>query len=452
MKARDIALQALLQIETQQTHATEALERALSNRPVEKRERALATELVYGVCRRLNTLDHVLGRFSRNPVSALDPAVRNTLRLALYQVMFTRIPARAAVNEAVEAVKRRNKRASGFVNGVLRALLRSGPLVPVTHEMADRTKALSIEYSHPGWLVERWVGRYGEAAARAIMDYNNRTPALVVRANTLRTTPEALMERLRSEGVDVSPGRYFAEALMIRGVDSLQALASFREGLFTVQDESSMTAAHALNPQPRHLVIDMAAAPGGKTTHIAELMGCQGRVVAIDVSEDRLGLVSENCRRLGLECVETIAGDAVEVVRRFAGQADRVLLDAPCSGLGTLNRRADARWRKSEQGIAEITEVQTRLLDGAVSCLAPGGILVYSTCTTEPEENQDMIASFLKRHPEMEPDDLTPFIPSALAAGGAGSSGHLQFLPHIHGVNGFFVARIKLKRDAFDQG
>lgn len=439
-----MAILALVLIEQEEAWASQALQRVFSRYPgADKRERSLATELVYGVCRRRNTLDYVIGRFSDRALKAIEPLVKNSLRLGVYQILYTRIPARAAVSETVEVVKGWKPNAAGFVNAVLRAIAREGGGLKLPGYEKDAVLRLSLEYSHPEWLVRRWLGRYGEDTTRSLLDYNNRTPPMVIRVNRLKTNPKALAERLEAEGVEARPGRYLPEALVLQGIDSLESLSSFQEGLFTVQDESSMLVAHVLEPRPGQTVIDMAAAPGGKTTHIAELMGDQGTIIAIDVYEHRLEKVRENCRRLGIASVTTMAGDARSVASRFAGRADRVLLDAPCSGLGTLARRPDARWRKDERSIAELVTIQSQLLDAAVSCLSPQGILVYSTCTTEPEENEGMVTSFLERHKDMELDDITPYLPSGLRGYAGPGSGWIQLLPHVHGVDGFFIARLR---------
>lgn len=442
--AREMAVLALVWIDEQGAWASQALQRVFSRNPAaDKRERSLATELVYGVCRRRNTLDYVLERFSNRGLKTLEPLVKSALRLGVYQILYTRIPARAAVSETVEVVKRRSPRAAGLVNAVLRAFVRKGGALELPNYEENKVLRLSLEFSHPEWLVRRWLERYGEAGARALMDYDNRTPPIVIRVNRLKTNPEDLVKRLAGEGVEARPGRYLPEALVIQGVASLESLSSFQEGLFTVQDESSMLVARVLDHRPGQVVIDMAAAPGGKTTHIAELMGDNGTIIAIDVHEHRLEKVRENCRRLGITSVTTIACDARAIAGEFACKADRVLLDAPCSGLGTLARRPDARWRRNEGSIAGLVALQRQLLDAAVSCLSPGGILVYSTCTTEPEENEGMVTSFLERHEDMELDDITPFLPRGLKGHEGRSKGWLQLLPHVHGVDGFFIARLR---------
>lgn len=443
--ARELALRALHRVETEDAYASPALEDLFRRRPADRRERALATELTFGVLRRRNTLDFLLERFTRRPLSGLTPWIRNDLRLGAYQIRYLdRIPAPAAIDEAVHLARRfGHAGTAGLVNAVLRAFAAGHAAVAFPDAAADPAAHLALVHSHPEWLVRRWLGRYGFDDTRAFLEYDNAAPTLVVRANTLRTTPEALRARLEAEGVAAVPGRYLPEALHLSGVPALEDLSAFREGWFQVQDESSMLAARVVDPQPGETVIDVAAAPGGKATHLAERMGDRGRVIANDVHPGRLALVEANRRRLGIACVETVLGDGRALPDRFAGAADRVLLDAPCSGLGVLNRRADARWRKREEDIAERAALQRDLIAAAALLVRPGGVLVYSTCTVEPEENDGVCDAFLRAHPEFAPESLVPFLPAALGGTPGAPGGRLQLLPFRHGVDGFFVARFR---------
>lgn len=451
MAARELALRALYRIEVEAAYASLALAGEFRRTPADRRERALATELTYGVSRRRNTLDHLVGRCSRRPVDGLTPWIRNVLRLGAYQIFYMdKIPPSAAVDEAVTLARRYGHAGTAaLVNAVLRCLVPSRGQVEdsLPKPEADPVAYLSIAESHPEWLVRRWLARYGFADARGLMQYDNASPPVVVRANRLKVAPEALAARLAEEGVTAAPGRYLPEALRLEGPSAVEGLPSFRAGLFQVQDESSMLAAWVVDPQPGELVIDAAAAPGGKTTHLAERMGGRGRVIANDVHAGRLALVEENCRRLGIANVEPVAGDGRDLPARWEGQADRVLLDAPCSGLGVLNRRPDARWRKTEEQVAALPALQGELLAAAARCVRPGGVLVYSTCTTEPEENGGVCDRFLAAHPGFAPESLAPYLPAPLAAEPGVEGGRLQLLPFRHGVDGFFIARFRRLED-----
>lgn len=448
LAARELALRALYRVDADGAYAPLALAGEFRRAPADQRERALATELTYGVSRRRNTLDYLVERFSRRPVAELTPWIRNLLRLGAYQIFYMeRIPPPAAVDEAVRLARRYGHAGTAaLANAVLRRLAaaRAQAEIAFPSPEDDPVAHLSLVHSHPEWIARRWLARYGFEDARRLMEYNNAVPHLMVRANTLKTTTEALAARLAGEGVGAAPGRYLPEALRLAGTAALESLPSFQEGLFQVQDESSMLAARVVDPHPGELVIDAAAAPGGKTAHLAERMGGRGRVIANDVNAGRLRLLEDNCRRLGIAIVEPVAGDGRDLPAHWEGRADRVLLDAPCSGLGVLNRRPDARWRKTEaQVVTELPALQGELLAAAARCVRPGGVLVYSTCTTEPEENGAVCDRFLAEHPSFTPDDLTPFLPAPLAAEPGPEGGRLQLLPFRHGVDGFFIARFR---------
>lgn len=444
---REAAFLALLAAEEGGVYVDQALDRILARSQLPERERGLATELAYGVARRLGSLDWALARFSRRPPERLDAPVRVAVRLGAYQLWhLDRIPAHAAVDESVELVRRHGPAyAAGFVNAVLRAAARVRweelPLPPAAEDPAGH---LAIAGAHPRWLVERWLARLGTEETAALLAANNRVPVLSARVNRLRAEPEALLRELERAGATVEPGRYLPEALRLgHGVHPAE-LTAFREGRLTWQDESSMLAVHVLDPQPGETVIDVAAAPGGKSTHIAERMGDRGRVIACDVDARRLRKLEENARRLGLHSIEPLALDGRRLGDRFAGAADRVLADVPCTGLGVIARRPDLRWRKAPGDIRALAALQRELLASAAACLKPGGVLVYSTCTTEPEENQDVVAAFLRETDgEFAAEDLRPWLPPALRDEPGAAEGWIQLWPHRHGVDGFFIARIR---------
>ncbi|HEY8489209.1 MAG TPA: 16S rRNA (cytosine(967)-C(5))-methyltransferase RsmB [Thermaerobacter sp.] len=444
---REAAFLALLAAETGPVYVDQALARLLDRAALPPRERALATELAYGVARRQGTLDWALGRWARRPAPRLDPPVRVALRLGAYQLWhLDRIPAHAAVDQSVELVRRHGPGyAAGFVNAVLRQAARHGfphGAIPAAEE--DLAEHLALTHAHPRWLVERWLRRLGPEETRQLLEANNRVPPLSARVNRLRADPQALAGSLAAAGVPVEPGRFLPEALRLGHGVSPAELAAFQQGALTWQDESSMLAVHVLDPQPGELVLDVAAAPGGKATHIAERMGDRGRVVACDVDPGRLEKVRAAARRLGLEAVEPLALDGRRLPERFAGQADRVLADVPCSGLGVIARRPDLRWRKEPGDLAALAPLQGELLRAAAACLKPGGILVYSTCTTEPEENQAVVEGFLREAAgAFAPVDLRPRLPAGLQQEPSAPDGWIQLWPHRHGVDGFFIACLR---------
>jgi 16S rRNA (cytosine967-C5)-methyltransferase len=443
---REAALRALRDVDVKEAYANLALDHHLSGSRLEGRERALATELAYGVIRRRAALDYAIGQVATRPLEQMDPWIRNILREAVYQILFMdRIPPAAAVDEAVELAKLYgHDGVAKFVNGVLRNLLRRLPEMAWPDEGADPVRALAVKHSYPDWLVAQWRERYGHGEAIRLLEAGNQAPPLTIRANRLKATREQVAEALAAEGVATEPTRHSPQGLVIRDLTSaahLDGLKAMKQGLFTVQDESSMLVAAVLDPQPGWTVIDLAAAPGGKATHLAELMANQGLVIAVDIHPHKVDLIEQNARRLGCEIVQGLCMDAREVGRRMPERADAILCDVPCSGLGTLARRADARWRKTPADIESLVPIQRAILESAARALKPGGVLVYSTCTIHPAENQELVESFVREHPAFRFDDIWAHLPPTISREGQ-AEGYVQLLPHIHGTDGFFMCRM----------
>jgi len=322
------------------------------------------------------------------------------------------------------------------VNAVLRSAARSPEKIIYPDRQEQPAAYLALRYYHPEWMVSRWVERLGVDACEELCQANNLTPPLSIRTNTLKIDRAELLERLVSEEVICDPSQWSPEGIVCRKFPSLSRLTSLKEGLFQVQDESSMLVAHVLDPQPGEFVIDACGAPGGKSTHIAASMKNIGRVLSVDIHEHKSAVTRQNAGRLGITIIEAKTMDAEQLDTLYAGQADRVLVDAPCSGLGVLRRKPDARWRKTPQMLRDLPVLQMRILNSAAACLKPGGVLVYSTCTTEPEENQEVVYRFLADHPDYNLQETGQFLPVK-------RSGELvQLWPHIDNVDGFFIARM----------
>lgn len=441
--ARDLALDVLLMVEMEGAYSNLALTNALRHTRLDSRDIGLATELVYGTIGRLNTLDYFLTPLLKTPLEKLEPWVRNLLRLTVYQLLFLdRVPPFAAINEAVEIAKRRGRKASGFVNGVLRGFLRKKDDIKMPSREKHWARRISIEHSHPEWMVKLWEQAYGRETTEAICVANNARPQVSLRVNSHRTSRDELLQHLEASGVaahssDVSP----YGVLLDQGLD-VTKLAAFREGLCTVQDESSMLVAQALAPEKGMRVLDCCAAPGGKTTHLAELMEDQGDVLAIDIHEHKIQLIRNIADRLGLTSIQTEAGDIREAVGQ-AGLFDRILLDAPCTGLGVIRRKPDLKWQKVPGDVAEIAQLQREMLNTVAEALKPGGVLVYSTCTVAPEENERMVRAFLADHPEFAGDPLQSHLPASVLEGTAEDAFMVQIFPQQFGSDGFFIARLK---------
>jgi len=303
-------------------------------------------------------------------------------------------------------------------------------------------------------MLERWLKRYGWENTVKLCEYNNAPADLWIRVNTLKCTRQELAIKLRAEGCDVSFSLLVPEGILLKSAPPLGTLASFRQGLFTVQDESSMLVAHVVNPQPKQTVLDVCAGPGGKTTHLAQLMKNQGEILACDVHRHRIRLIKENAERLGIDIVETKLLDATRIAQELQRQFPLVLIDAPCSGLGVLRRRPDSRWHKQPEELQQLAELQTQILGSVYELLAPGGRIIYSTCTIEPEENVEVIAKFLAEHTDMESFDLTPYLPYIGTTVGEKEElkkGRRQFLPFADGMEGFFIAGLQ-KKGCFGHG
>jgi 16S rRNA (cytosine967-C5)-methyltransferase len=405
------------------------------------RDSSFVLELIYGTLRNRALLDWILNRFSAQPIEKTDRWTRNILRLGAYQILFLdRVPVSAAVNTAVDLAKHHGKK-HGYVNALLRNLDRNRDAIsyPGTD---DRALQLAVLYSHPEWLVRRWTERFGSETTEAFLMANNRPAPLVIRTNTLRVTRKELKASLASEGVIAVETKYSPVGLELVFGSGIQALSSYRKGWFMVQDQAAQLISLMLAPRPGETVLDACAAPGGKAAHLAEIMQDRGMLIALDADAGRIEKIRENVRRLGTTIIKTVQGDAA----RYIDEAfDKILIDAPCSGLGVLRRHPDGRWNKSVRTISNRRALQQQILKNCAKLLKPGGALVYGTCTTEPEENEDVITDFMHTGSrEFIIDDARPYLPPA-AAHLVGSDGFFRTFPHEPGMDGFFGVRIVRK-------
>jgi 16S rRNA (cytosine967-C5)-methyltransferase len=387
-RPREKALEILRKVEDG-VFADSLLEEARQS--FDERDSAFLRELVYGVLRNRLRLDWVLDRFSARPVEKAGASTKNVLRLGAYQLLFLdRVPPSAAVNTSVELAKAHGGK-QGYVNGLLRNLDRKRNSIAYP-DAGDPVKRLSSLYSHPDWLVRRWIGRFGVETAEALLCANNAPAPLVLRANRLKTTREELKSDLERAGVRSTETAYSSAGIRIVSPPAIRTLPGYREGRFMVQDEAAQLVGLMLSPQPGERVLDACAAPGGKATHLAELMGDKGEIVALELDPARIARISENSRRLGMTIIVPKQGDAANYTEEGF---DGVLIDAPCSGLGVLRRHPDGRWNKGEGAVRERAALQRRILENCARLLRPGGALVYATCSTEPEENEEVIDAFL---------------------------------------------------------
>lgn len=438
VNAREIALIILNEVYEKKAYANIALARALQKYPVSELDRRFITELVYGTVKAGDTLLWILKRFAQKPLHKIEPAVLNILRLGIYQIAFMdKIPASAACNESVNLAKKyANPGAAKFVNGILRSIVRR----PEKAALPSGNKAaeIAVREQHPLWLVKKFIHTFGSEAALSLCRFDNTEPPLVLRTNTLKITRDELIAKLTRLGCTCRPSRLTPEGIICTEHPALAKLTPLSDGLAQVQDESSMLVAHVLGAKPGETVIDSCAAPGGKTTHIAALMNNDGRIIAGDIYEHKLQLISDNAARLGINIIEPKLIDAQNIGDTYPNMADRVLVDAPCSGLGVLRRKADSRWNKAPQLLTELPPLQLSILNSAARALKPGGTLVYSTCTIVPEENDAVVKSFLAAHPDFRLDDINNYLPYKRRS----DTPTLQLLPHKDGTDGFFIAHM----------
>ena len=440
---RRAAVDLLLRVENEAVFADHLIDRELAGGLLQGPDRGLFTELVYGVLRRRGTLDHIIGQFSKQPPEKLEPAVRVLLRTGLYQMFFLdRVPVSAAVNETVTLAAEMIPRAKGFINAVLRSVDRGRDTIRYPDRERDRAGFLAARYSHPRWLVEQWLAQLGPVEAEALAAAMVEQPPLTARVNTLKLSREDLVARFAADGIVATPCRYSPLALKLDLPGTVEQLPGFREGLFTIQDESSQLVILLLDPQPGERVLDLCAAPGGKTTLIAQLMENRGEVTACDLTDAKLRRVEETALRLGISIISTQLSDAAAPPDRFREGYDRVLVDAPCSGLGVIRRNPEGKWRKGPEDLARLAATQKKILKAAAGCVAPGGVLLYATCSTSETENEAIVDDFLSRHPDFVLENGLTLFPDRGELFTA--RGMFRSWPHRHsGMDGFFAARLR---------
>ena len=438
---RQLALRVLTRVETSAGFADRLIAALAAAQGLTPQARAFLRELTYGVLRWRNRLDWMLQQCSDHLLESLTPAVRNLLRLGAYQLCFLdHLPPYAAVSETVQLAKQVDHAGVvAYVNAVLRALERQRGAMSLPEASTDLMAYLTITQSHPGWLVERWLAHYGSQQTVAMCQADNMRPPLMVRVNRRRATRERLLTSLGADGCEAEPSRYAPDGVCIRSHTTLDQLQSYRDGWFTVQDEAAILCGYLLTPQPGELVLDACAAPGGKATHAAELMADGGEILCLDHSHQRLNLVAENARRLGLQSLQGVVGKAemIEFKRAF----DRILVDAPCSASGCC-RHPDAKWRKGPELIGLMARRQAAILAHLSRFVKPDGLLLYITCSTEAEENQHLVKEFLEHHPDYALEVVSRDLPDA-ARVFTRQAGWLQTWPGPEGLDGFFAARLR---------
>ena len=436
MNSRKIARQIVQRVLEEGAYSNLVLSNELNNNDINDKDKGLITELVYGTLRRKRTLDVLIGNFVKD-INLIKPEILNILRIAIYQMYFLdKVPEYAACNEAVEEAKEISIEDSKLVNGILRNYLKDEKEIVVP---GNRIDELAYKFSFQPWMIRLFIKQYGEERTMRLMAGLNETPKVTVRVNELKGEYEEVFTRLEEIGYDIEEGYACPEAISINGGKGLESNEVFREGLITVQDESAMLVATLLDLQECDTVLDLCAAPGGKTTHIAELLGNNGKVYAFDLHEHKLKLIKENLDRLGLTNVELETMDATKLNSKYVSFANKILLDVPCSGLGIIRKKPEIKWNKTRQELKDLVPIQRDIMENAWEYLRPEGTIVYATCTLNKEENEDNIEWFLSKHSDAKIEKIyvgknNNFIYN--------DNGTLTILPN-DSMDGFFMAKIK---------
>ena len=435
--ARDTALEVLMQVDKANAWSDGGLKRTIAKNKLDSRDAALATRLCYGVIQNKTLLDYYISCYCTQKAERLEPVIRNILRLGGYQILFMdKIPHRAAVNEAVEMTRRHGRpKASGMVNAVLRKFVTNWMNMP---ELPGGTRAsyLSVRYSHPEWLVRRLLDILGDEEAEQYLRMNNEIVPTTIQTNLLKTTADELAEELKRSGVQVAAHPWLPNCFEVSGTGDLEQLSAFREGKFMVQDAAARLVSIIAAPAPTDRVLDVCAAPGGKSFALAIDMQDKGEILSCDIHPHKLKLLENGAKRLGITSVHASQADAREHHAVWEQQADIVVADVPCSGLGIIRKKPDIR-NKNPKELAQLPVVQRAILENAATYVRPGGTLIYSTCTVLPEENEGVTEEFLSRHPEFHLEHIRLPLPIGP------HEGHLTLWPQRFGTDGFYICRMR---------
>ena len=435
--ARDVALHALMTQRKSSLFLEDALDRELKRHELNPRDTGLASKLTFGTYQNRSLLDFYIGQYSSIPTHKLEPRVLDILRLAAYQIIFLdRIPNHAAIDEAVEQTKRGSPKAKGLVNAVSRRIAEHADKLPQVPR-GDLAEYLSVQYSHPKWLVACIIDELGAEDTEALLQANNADIPIYAQVNTLNADTAQVIESLKTEGIEAELHPWLPDCLMIRHAGSLPKCKAFRDGAIYIQDPAARLAVMAADPKPHMRVLDACAAPGGKSFAAGICMHNQGEILAFDLSEKKLRRIEEGTERLGLTIIQTGVMDARELNPEEIGLFDIVIVDAPCSCLGIIRKKPESRDKKPEE-IAGLPKIQPEILQAASKCVAPGGILLYATCTILPEENSEIIKAFLTQTDGFVPESFT--LPGKI---GTIETGQVTLYPHIHDTDGFFISKLR---------
>lgn len=441
MRAREIAFKVLYDIEKNNNYSNIAINKNFKSLEIKDIDRGLATELIYGVIENKYYLDYIINKLSKIKTKKMSVYVKILLRIGIYQILFLdSVSDYAAVNETVNLVKKYDKKSAGFVNAILRNVIRNKESIGVIEEK-DRVKHLSIKYSYNPWIIKNWIEVFGIDFTEDLLEANNEKPSLYIRVNTLKIDRNTLMEKLEDMGIKCFKVSNIEEAIRVENLKNIENNKLFKEGLFTIQDISSMLVGKVINPRENSQILDLCSAPGGKSTHLATLMNNTGKVISRDIFDHKLSLIKSTVNRLGLNNVQVEKFDAAKLDNNSIEKFDYVLADVPCSGLGIIRRKPEIKY-KEKKDIENITIIQKEILDNAAKYVKIGGILVYSTCTIFDTENIDIVNKFVEENKNFEfekIDEINVDLENQ-------EKGYLNIYPNIHGMDGFFIAKLKRVR------
>lgn len=442
MNPRQGALLVLYEVNEKGAFSNIALNKEFRKGSYNKLDKNLMTELVYGVLENQIYIDYVIGQFSTFKTNKMNPYTLNLLRLGVYQLLFLdKIPSFAAVNESVNLSKKYCRKTTGFINGVLRNIERSKENIKLPDSQKNIVKFLSVKYSHPEWLVKTFLNNFDKDFTEELLKANNETPQLYLRINTLKINIEDCIKLLKEEGYNIKQSTFIEEAVAIEGLQDIEKSSLYKKGYIHIQDISSMLVSKILDPKEGDFVIDVCSAPGGKTTHMAQLMNNKGTILARDIYDHKLKLVERNAQRLGIEIIKTENFSGNKLDDNLLNMADKVLVDAPCSGLGIIRKKPDIKYKKEADHIGSITFLQYEILTNASKYVKVGGDLVYSTCTIDPRENDHIVERFLKDNSNFVLENINDKYKDFVI--GQDTKATIQLYPHVHKSDGFFISKIR---------
>jgi len=442
MSPRLIVIKLLERLDQTDAYADILLTQELRGTQLSSQDKAFIQEIFYGVIRWRSRLDWIIKQFFQGSFSKSPRYVKYILQVSFYQLVFMeRIPSYAVINEAVKLGKKKGGAYwGGKINAILRNFTRSKSSIKWPDARKSPAQNIAVRYSHPLWLVERWIAQWGFEETKALCEAGNQVPAISIRVNRLKTSPEKLGEILAQMDIEASVSEIHGEFLWLKHLPDLAHFQPFQQGLFTVQDVSAGLPCLLLNPKPGERIIDLCSAPGGKSTYLAELAENRATIIAIDRNFSRLNLVQQNINRLGLKSIKLAQADGINISSK---PVDKVLVDAPCSGLGVLAKRVDLRWKRTRAQIAELAEIQLNLLHNAALLVKTGGVIVYCTCTIDPDENERVVEKYLGLNKHFSVENASAYVPRELTQ----SDGYVRTYPHRHGIDGSFAVRLVKKSE-----